>query len=387
MDCGVPFCHTGCPLNNIIPDWNDLVYRDRWQEAIRALHATNNFPEFTGRICPAPCEAACVLGHQRAAGDHQADREHRSSSTRSTKAGSARNRRARARASASPWSGSGPAGLAAAQQLNRAGHYGHACSKRPTASAACSATAFPISRWRSTFIDRRIEQMAAEGVEFRHQRACRRQRPGDAACARSSMPSCSPAAPSSPRDLNVPGPRAQGHSLRHGVPAAAEPALRGRPRRSEGSDSRDGQARGHHRRRRHGRGLPRHLPPSESRSRSTSSKSCRCRPSSARRRRPGRSGRCSCGWKARTKKAASASGPSPPRSSPATPSGNVTQLHADPRRPAAEVRADARDRVHARSRPGPAGHGLHRPGQRRDDRASWACSSTRAATLPPTQPT
>ena len=62
MDCGVPFCHTGCPLNNIIPDWNDLVYRDRWREAVRVLHSTNNFPEFTGRICPAPCEAACVLG-------------------------------------------------------------------------------------------------------------------------------------------------------------------------------------------------------------------------------------------------------------------------------------------------------------------------------------
>src|SRR5215471_3971716 len=61
MDCGVPFCHTGCPVNNIIPDWNDLVYNGRWREAIRQLHATNNFPEFTGRICPAPCEAACVL--------------------------------------------------------------------------------------------------------------------------------------------------------------------------------------------------------------------------------------------------------------------------------------------------------------------------------------
>ena len=62
MDCGVPFCHTGCPLNNIIPDWNDLVFRGRWKDAIRVLHATNNFPEFTGRLCPAPCEAACVLG-------------------------------------------------------------------------------------------------------------------------------------------------------------------------------------------------------------------------------------------------------------------------------------------------------------------------------------
>src|SRR5258705_3447930 len=62
MDCGVPFCHTGCPINNVIPDWNDLVYRGRWKDAVRQLHATNNFPEFTGRICPAPCEAACVLG-------------------------------------------------------------------------------------------------------------------------------------------------------------------------------------------------------------------------------------------------------------------------------------------------------------------------------------
>ena len=75
MDCGVPFCHTGCPLNNIIPDWNDLVYRGRWREAIRVLHSTNNFPEFTGRICPAPCEAACVLGINEPRGHHQADRE------------------------------------------------------------------------------------------------------------------------------------------------------------------------------------------------------------------------------------------------------------------------------------------------------------------------
>ncbi len=65
MDCGVPFCHTGCPVNNLIPDWNDLVYNGRWENAIRRLHATNNFPEFTGRICPAPCEAACVLVHQK----------------------------------------------------------------------------------------------------------------------------------------------------------------------------------------------------------------------------------------------------------------------------------------------------------------------------------
>ena len=74
MDCGVPFCHTGCPLNNIIPDWNDLVYRGRWHEAVRVLHSTNNFPEFTGRICPAPCEAACVLGINEPPVSDQGDR-------------------------------------------------------------------------------------------------------------------------------------------------------------------------------------------------------------------------------------------------------------------------------------------------------------------------
>ena len=74
MDCGVPFCNTGCPLGNLIPDWNDLVYRDHWKQAIDRLHQTNNFPEFTGMLCPAPCEAACVLVHQRQARDHQGDR-------------------------------------------------------------------------------------------------------------------------------------------------------------------------------------------------------------------------------------------------------------------------------------------------------------------------
>ena len=78
MDCGVPFCQTGCPVNNLIPDWNDLVYRGRWKDAVRQLHATNNFPEFTGRICPAPCEASCVLGITSAGSDDQAERkEHR----------------------------------------------------------------------------------------------------------------------------------------------------------------------------------------------------------------------------------------------------------------------------------------------------------------------
>ncbi|MGC4059739.1 MAG: hypothetical protein QM749_02285 [Aquabacterium sp.] len=74
MDCGIPFCNNGCPLGNLIPDWNDLVYRDHWRDAIDRLHATNNFPEFTGRLCPAPCEAACVLGINQRPGHHQAGR-------------------------------------------------------------------------------------------------------------------------------------------------------------------------------------------------------------------------------------------------------------------------------------------------------------------------
>jgi NADPH-dependent glutamate synthase beta subunit-like oxidoreductase len=106
MDCGVPFCHTGCPLNNIIPDWNDLVYRDRWKEAIRTLHATNNFPEFTGRICPAPCEAACVLGINEPPVTIK-NIEKTSSSTLSKKVDSARNRLRTAPASAWPWSARG----------------------------------------------------------------------------------------------------------------------------------------------------------------------------------------------------------------------------------------------------------------------------------------
>ncbi len=121
MDCGIPFCHTGCPVNNIIPDWNDLVYRDHWKEAIRVLHSTNNFPEFTGRICPAPCEAACVLGIneppvtikviEKTIVEHAWKEGWIKPEPPETRTGK--------RVAVV---GSGPAGLAAAQQLNRAGH-------------------------------------------------------------------------------------------------------------------------------------------------------------------------------------------------------------------------------------------------------------------------
>ena len=165
MDCGVPFCHTGCPLTNIIPDWNDLVYRDRWRDAIRVLHSTNNFPELTGRICPAPCEAACVLGineppvtikviertiidHAWKAGWIQPDPPgHRTGKKVAV-------------------IGSGPAGLAAAQQLNRAGHWVTLYEKADRIGGLLRY-GIPDFKMEKHHIDRRIQQMMDEGVVFK----------------------------------------------------------------------------------------------------------------------------------------------------------------------------------------------------------------------------
>jgi len=165
MDCGVPFCHTGCPINNIIPDWNDLVYRGRWREALRVLHSTNNFPEVTGRVCPAPCEAACVLGIneppvtikniERAIVDHgwregwiQPE----------PPAGRTGKRIAIV--------GSGPAGLAAAQQLNRAGHWVTVFEKADRIGGLMRY-GIPDFKMEKLNIDRRVRQMEAEGIQFR----------------------------------------------------------------------------------------------------------------------------------------------------------------------------------------------------------------------------
>jgi glutamate synthase (NADPH) small chain len=122
MECGVPFCHNGCPLGNLIPDWNDLVYRDRWQDAIRQLHATNNFPEFTGRLCPAPCEAACVLEIRE--GDAVTIKQIENAIiNRAWDEGWVVPVPPRRETGCSvAVVGAGPAGMAAAQQLRRAGH-------------------------------------------------------------------------------------------------------------------------------------------------------------------------------------------------------------------------------------------------------------------------
>ena len=165
MDCGIPFCHNGCPLGNLIPEWNDLVYRDRWHDAIERLHATNNFPEFTGRLCPAPCEASCVLGiNQDPVTIKQVEVEIIDN------------------AFDEGWVvpmpphvitgkkvavvGSGPAGLAAAQQLTRAGHT-VAVYERADKIGGLLRYGIPEFKMEKAVLDRRLDQMRREGTVFR----------------------------------------------------------------------------------------------------------------------------------------------------------------------------------------------------------------------------
>ncbi len=165
MDCGIPFCHNGCPLGNLIPDWNDLVYRDRWREAIEALHATNNFPEFTGRICPAPCEAACVLDInddavtikqiEQSIADRAWDEEWVKPAPPAVRSGKS-----------VAVVGSGPAGLAAAQELNRFGHE-VTLFERNTHAGGLLRFGVPDFKLEKWIVQRRVDQMVAEGVEVR----------------------------------------------------------------------------------------------------------------------------------------------------------------------------------------------------------------------------
>lgn len=168
MDCGVPFCHAGCPLNNLIPDFNDLLWRDRWEEALRVLHSTNNFPEITGRVCPAPCEAACVLGIS--APPVAIKLIEREIIERGFQASLVAPQPPPARSGKRvAVVGSGPAGLAAAQQLNRAGHWVTVFEKNDRAGGLLRY-GIPDFKLEKRILDRRLEQMMAEGVEF-HTRA------------------------------------------------------------------------------------------------------------------------------------------------------------------------------------------------------------------------
>ena len=164
MDCGVPFCHTGCPLNNVIPHWNDLVYRNRWKEAVRILHSTNNFPEFTGRVCPAPCESACVLGINEPPVTIKAIE--RSIIDVAFREGWIRPERPANRTGKTiAVVGSGPAGLAAAQQLNRAGHHVTVYEKNDRIGGLMRY-GIPDFKLEKNLVDRRVDLMQAEGVVF-----------------------------------------------------------------------------------------------------------------------------------------------------------------------------------------------------------------------------
>ncbi|HEX6469178.1 MAG TPA: glutamate synthase subunit beta [Streptosporangiaceae bacterium] len=165
MDCGIPFCHQGCPLGNLIPEWNDLVYRRDWEQAIERLHATNNFPEFTGRLCPAPCETACVLGIN--SDPVTIKRVEVEIIDRAWAEGWVRPRPPAVRTGRSVGVvGSGPAGLAAAQQLTRAGH-DVVVYERADRIGGLLRYGIPEFKMEKRHVERRVAQMRAEGTEFK----------------------------------------------------------------------------------------------------------------------------------------------------------------------------------------------------------------------------
>ena len=202
MDCGIPFCHEGCPVNNIIPSWNDLVYRDQWRQALIVLHSTNNFPEFTGRICPAPCEAACTLNIddnpvtiktiECAIVDRGWDEGWILPQIAARRTG----RRVAV-------VGSGPAGLACAQQLARAGHRVTLFEKNDRIGGLLRY-GIPDFKMEKQLIDRRVAQMTAEGVEFRTSAEVGRAIAVDALLAEYDALALTGGA-EWPRDLDVPG--------------------------------------------------------------------------------------------------------------------------------------------------------------------------------------
>jgi len=201
MDCGVPFCHAGCPLGNLIPDWNDLVYRSRWRRAIEILHATNNFPEFTGRICPAPCEEACVLGiHDPPVTIEQIEKtivEHAFEAGWIKPEPPARRTGKRVAIV-----GSGPAGLACAQQLNRAGHLVTVFERADRIGGLLryGIPDFKLEKW---VVDRRLKILEAEGILFRPNSWVGRNVGLDELRGFDALVLCVGAA--KPRDLHVPG--------------------------------------------------------------------------------------------------------------------------------------------------------------------------------------
>src|SRR5207249_2792806 len=202
MDCGIPFCHKGCPLGNIIPDWNDLIYRGRWKEAIQRLHSTNNFPEFTGRICPAPCEEACVLNiNDNPVTIKQIEKQiidHAFAEGWVVPQPPAHRTGKRVAVI-----GSGPAGLACAQQLARAGHL-VTVFERDDRIGGLLRYGIPDFKMEKHLIDRRMEQMKVEGVTFVTDANVGFNVP-TADVRRSFDAICLAGGATAPRDLPIPG--------------------------------------------------------------------------------------------------------------------------------------------------------------------------------------
>jgi glutamate synthase (NADPH) small chain len=201
MDCGVPFCQSGCPLGNIIPDWNDLVYRDRWKEAFERLRATNNFPEFTGRICPAPCESACVLG--LVDDPVTIERIEQEIIEEAWRSGWVQPRVPPTRSGKHvAVIGSGPAGLAAADQLNQAGHLVTVFERHSRIGGLLryGIPDFKLEKW---VLDRRLDLMEAEGIHFQTDVDVGNNYSVDELEAFDAVVLCGGA--TKPRDLPVPG--------------------------------------------------------------------------------------------------------------------------------------------------------------------------------------
>ncbi len=216
MDCGVPFCqsNSGCPIDNLIPEWNDLVYQGRWKDAIERLHKTNNFPEFTGRVCPAPCEGACVLGITdppvtiKNLENAIIDRAFEEGWVQPHPVGQRTGKTVAI-------VGSGPAGLAAADQLNRAGHQ-VTVFERADRIGGLLTYGIPNMKLDKAVVQRRLDLMASEGVKFvtgadvgKNVSAQELWDQHDALLLTTGA--------TQPRNLPIPGPRVEWHSLCHGV--------------------------------------------------------------------------------------------------------------------------------------------------------------------------